>query len=213
MENNSFNYIKRSFKVAIILAIISIIIAFAEAGFSTYFGYEDESLTLFGFGIGSFIEIFSASGIVMMISRIKNNPESNRSSFERTALKITGYGFYILVAGLIISSLYNIYTDHKPSATISGVVISLLSILLMLILYFSKIKVGKQLKSDAIIADAECTKVCIYMSIVLLISSALFYYTQFKYADIIGTFLLAYLSFKEGKEALEKSISNNHCTC
>jgi divalent metal cation (Fe/Co/Zn/Cd) transporter len=36
-----------------------------------------------------------------------------------------------------------------------------------------KTRVGKQLGSDAILADANCTRVCVYMSVVLLLSSLL----------------------------------------
>ncbi len=205
--------ISRLFQTAFILSMATIIIALAEAFFSTYFGFKDESLTLFGFGVGSFIEVISAVGVAYMIYRIQRNAESKRSQFEKTALKITGGGFYILVAGLLISAVYNIYIRHVPASTLSGIIISLISIVLMLLLYFFKMKVGRRLGSDAIIADAECTKVCIYMSGILLISSGVYYLTKFIYTDSIGTILLAYLSYKEGKECFEKAVSEKHCSC
>jgi divalent metal cation (Fe/Co/Zn/Cd) transporter len=69
------------------------------------------------------------------------------------------------------------------------------------------------MKSDAILADAECTKVCIYMSVVLLVSSGIYELTQIAFMDIIGTLGLAYLSFKEGRECFEKVKKNSHCSC
>ncbi len=200
------------YKIAFSLAILTIILALAEAIFSTYYGYSDESLSLFGFGVGSFIEIFSAIGVARMIIRIKENENSNRSDFEKTALLITGTGFYILVAGLIITSFYNIYSGHKPETTLSGVIIALFSILLMLALYYGKVKVGNQLNSDAILADAGCTKVCIYMSLILLVVSGIYELTKLPYIDAIGTLGIAYYSFKEGKECFEKAKSNKHCS-
>lgn len=210
MVNLSLPNLKK-YKIAFNLAIATVIIALAEALFSTYFGYKDESLTLFGFGIGSLIEVISAIGVAHMIIRIRNNSKSNRDTFERTALKITGYGFYILVAGLIITSLYNFWTGHKPETTFSGIIISVASIILMYILLINKTRIGKKLNSDAILADGECTKVCIYMSIVLLLASGIYYYTKFLYIDNIGTLFLCYFSFKEGKECFEKAVSNKHC--
>ena len=56
-------------------------------------GYTDETLTLFGFGVDSFIEVMSGIGIAVMILRIKQNPESSKNEFEIRALNITGIAF------------------------------------------------------------------------------------------------------------------------
>ena len=118
---------KSQFKTASTLAYLTIIIAFLEALFSAYYGINDESLSLFGFGIGSLIEVISAIGVAQMIIRIRHNTESNKSKFEKTALYITGTGFYILVVTLVISCVYNIIHHHKPETTFPGIVISICS--------------------------------------------------------------------------------------
>lgn len=201
----------RLFKTAFYLALFTIFYNLIEGLVSTLFGFEDESLTLFGFGVDSFIEVISGIGIARMIIRIRQNPESNRDKFERTALKVTGFSFYILVAGLVLTAGYNIWTGHAPKTTFWGVIISLVSIAIMLFLIYGKIKVGKKLDSSAILADAECTKVCVYMSIILLLSSAIYELLKMPYIDSIGTLGLAYFSFKEGRECFEKAESNNLC--
>ena len=122
---------KRLFSTALGLAVFTIIYNIAEGLISTYLGFEDESLALFGFGTDSFIEVISGLGIVHMILRIRKNPDSSRDDFERTALRGTGVAFYLLVAGLVTTSLYNLWTAHKPITTFWGVVISLVSILLV----------------------------------------------------------------------------------
>ncbi len=205
--------IRKQYNIAFSFAILSISFALAEAIFSTYYGYSDESLTLFGFGVGSFIEVVSAVGIAHMIIRIKHNEKSERDKFEKTALRITGSGFYLLFISLIITCVYNIWKGNKPETTFSGIIISLLSITIMLFLFFGKTKVGKKLNSDAVLSDANCTKVCIYTSIVLLIASGLYELTNFKYIDEIGTLGIAYFAFKEGKESFENAKSNKHCSC
>jgi len=168
-------------------------------------GYENETLSLFGFGADSFIEVMSGVGIAVMIVRIRQNPESSRGKFEITALKITGTAFYLLSVGLVAGIVYNIVNHIKPETTLWGVVISLISIAVMVWLMNSKKRVGKKLDSDPIIADANCTKVCVYMSLVLLASSLIYELTGFAYADAIGAAGLAYFSFSEGREAFEKS--------
>ena len=203
----------RYFKLAYFLALFTIVYNIGEGIVSTYFGYEDGSLALFGFGTDSFIEAISGFGIAHMLIRFKQQPNINKDDFERTALKITGSAFYILVAGLVLSSLYNLWTQHKPETTLSGVIISLISITVMYMLIYGKIKAGKELHSEAILADAECTRICIYMSVVLLLSSVIYEFTKFPYVDIIGTLGLAYFSFKEGKECFNKAKSDSYCSC
>ena len=127
----------KMYQVAFGLAVFTIIYNVAEGLISTYLGFEDESLVLFGFGVDSFIEVVSGIGIAHMILRIQRNPNSNRDDFERTALKITGFAFYILVLGLVITSIYNIFTAHKPLTTFWGVVISIISILIMWVLSYN----------------------------------------------------------------------------
>lgn len=213
METTSSTKEQLLYKSAFGLALFTIVYNIVEGIVSTYFGYEDESLALFGFGIDSFIEVISGLGIAHMVLRIKSNPNSNRDKFEKTALQITGFSFYGLVIGLVTTSIYNIWTGHKPETTFWGVIISIVSIVIMWALIIAKKKVGKQLDSDAILADAECTKVCIYMSIILLISSGIYELTNLAYIDSIGTLGLAYFSFKEGKECFEKTRHNKYCSC
>jgi len=201
------------YKLAFSLAIFTIIYNIIEGFISIYFGYEDESLTLFGFGADSFIEVVSGIGIAHMVLRIQIQPESNRDNFERTALRITGFSFYGLVIALITTSIYNMWTGHRPETTFWGVIISLISIAVMWVLIIGKTKVGKQLNSEAILADAECTRVCIYMSVILLVSSGIYELTKFPYIDSIGAIGLVYLSCKEGKECFDKAKSNKHCSC
>ena len=201
----------RLFKIALWIAVFTILYNIGEGIISVYFGFEDESLTLFGFGVDSFIEVVSGIGIATMIVRIQSNSSDKRTEFEKTALRITGYAFYALVAGLVLTSIYNVWTEHKPETTFWGVIISLVSIAIMWLLVYAKTKVGRQLNSAAIIADANCTKVCIYMSIILLVSSAVYELTRLPYVDIAGTLGLAYFSFTEGKECFEKAKRNDHC--
>ena len=206
-DNNHF------FKLAFGLAIFTITYNVIEGLVSTYFGFEDESLALFGFGIDSFIEVISGIGIVHMIIRIQNNHSSKRDSFERTALRITGFSFYLLVFGLVTSSFINIWNQHKPITTFWGVIISIISILVMWLLVINKRSVGNKLNSKSILADANCTMVCVYMSIILLISSGTYEFTGISYIDSIGTLGLSYFAFNEGKECFEKAKSDNLCSC
>ncbi|MBI5471885.1 MAG: cation transporter [Ignavibacteriae bacterium] len=202
---------RRLYSIAFALSIFTIVYNIGEGLVSTYFGYEDETLALFGFGVDSFIEALSGFGIAHMIIRIRQNQNTVRDDFERTALKVTGYSFYLLVAGLLISAIINIITNHQPETTFWGIVISIVSIAVMYALMYGKLHVGRRLNSQPIIADAGCTRVCIYMSLVLLASSGVYELFHVPHVDTVATFGLAYFSFKEGKECFEKAANENAC--
>ena len=108
----------------------------------------------------------------------------------------------------------NLIYDVKPETTLVGIIVSSISIITMYLLMNAKLKVGKALNSDAIIADANCTKTCFYLSFILLGSSVLYELFSIQYFDILGSLGIAYFAFKEGKEAFEKVKSGNiSCAC
>ena len=207
-QNNDHYY-----RTAFALAVFTILYNVLEGLISTYFGIQDESLALFGFGADSFIEVISGLGIAHMVLRIRKNPGSPRDRFERTALRITGFAFYALMIILVATGIYNIWTGHRPITTKIGIIISILSIVVMWGLVYWKRVVGGKLNSEPILADANCTLVCVYMSIILLLSSGIYELTGFRYIDSIGSLALAYFAFTEGRECFEKARSNKYCAC
>jgi divalent metal cation (Fe/Co/Zn/Cd) transporter len=200
-------------KYAFRLALLTIFYNVAEGLISIFFGTQDEALTLFGFGIDSFIEVMSGIGILFMVLRIRQNTDAPSSQFERTALRITGTSFYLLAVGLGATAIYTLFTAHKPATALPGLIISLISIAAMWALVMGKRKVGRALNSSPILADANCTMVCIYMSVVLLVSSLIYQITGFGFIDSLGALGLIYFSINEGKEAFEKAegIDNDCC--
>jgi divalent metal cation (Fe/Co/Zn/Cd) transporter len=205
------DYSTSLYKNAYYLSLFTIFYNIAEGLISMILGFKDETLTLFGFGADSFIEVMSGIGIALMILRIKQNPASSKNEFEIKALKITGTAFYILSIGLIVGIIINIINNHKPETTLWGIIISIISIVVMVWLMKAKKGVGIKLDSEPIISDSNCTKVCVYMSIVLLASSLIYELTGFAYADAIGAAGLIYFSISEGKEAFEKAKGKDCC--
>ncbi|HNX57350.1 MAG TPA: cation transporter [Prolixibacteraceae bacterium] len=199
------------YQKAYLLSLFTIFYNVVEGVVSMFLGYEDETLTLFGFGVDSFNEVMSGIGIAMMIRRIRQNPKSSKSEFEISALKLTGTAFYLLSAGLLAGIIVNLINQHKPEATFWGIVISLISIAVMIWLMNAKKSTGKKLHSDPIMADANCTKVCVYMSVVLLVSSLIYELTGFAYADTIGAAGLIWFSINEGREAFDKAKGKSCC--
>jgi divalent metal cation (Fe/Co/Zn/Cd) transporter len=76
-----------------------------------------------------------------------------------------------------------------------------------------KIKIGRLFNSQALLADASCTKTCIYLSVVLLVASIGYEVTGIGLLDSIGALGIALFSYREGRESFEKAKGNLICSC
>ena len=191
--------------IAFYLSILTILYNVGQGIFSAWFGYYGRTLALFGFGIDSFVEIISGIGIFHMIIRMRQTPDIHiRDKFEDNALRITGYSFYLLAAWLIVGSGLMFYKGVQPRTTIAGIIISGISIATMYTLYKAKVKTGKILNSVPILADAERTKTCYYLSFVLLGASLAYELAMVPYIDAAGSLGIAWFAYNEGKESFEK---------
>jgi divalent metal cation (Fe/Co/Zn/Cd) transporter len=199
---------------ALWLGIITIVYNIIEGLVSVYFGSTDDTLVLLGFGIDSFVEVISGIGILHMVLRMQHSVIKDFDKFERLALRITGISFILLAVGLVAGSILNLLSDSKPETTLAGIVIAAISIITMYFLMNYKLKTGKALNSEAIIADAHCTKTCLYLSFILLLSSLFYQFLKVSYIDIAGSLGIAWYAFSEGRESLEKAKKNQlSCNC
>jgi len=202
----------KHYKRASLLAQITIFYNLIEGMVSVFFGAADETLSLLGFGIDSFVEVLSGIGIWIMVRRMLHNPDANPGPFEKKALQITGTAFYILGVGLFVTAGVNLYQGHRPETTFWGIVIAVISIFTMWALIHFKTKVGRELDSEAILEDANCTKACLYLSFVLLLASVGFELTGIGGIDSVGAILIAVFAFREGRESFEKA-HGTACHC
>jgi divalent metal cation (Fe/Co/Zn/Cd) transporter len=196
---------EKLYSTANLLALITILYNLLEGLVSMWLGAADETLALFGFGVDSFIEVCSAVGVWHMVRRIMANGGATRDEFEKRALRITGVSFYLLAIGLALTAAIDLVQRHKPETTFWGIVVSLVSISCMWLLIHYKTKVGKALGSAAILADAACSRACVYLSVVLLVSSLGYELTGIGSLDAVGALLIAWFAWKEGREALGKA--------
>lgn len=195
-----------------LLAVVTIVWNLGEGAFSTLLGANDETLALFGFGLDSFIEVISAVGIWHMVRRLQSDPAADRDRFEQTALRITGGAFYLLAAGLLVTALLSLREAHRPESTLWGIVISVISMAGMGLLIRLKTDVGRALGSAAILADAACSRACLYLSVALFASSLGFLLTGFGGLDALGAGVIALFAAREGREAFAKARGES-CGC
>jgi len=200
-------------RLALALALVTVCYNIVEGVVSVWFGAQDETIALFGFGVDSFVEVISGIGIWHMVWRLKSHPGEPPDRFERKALRVTGAAFYLLAAGLVLTTAIQVVRGEKPATTFWGIVVSAVSIATMLILLHYKREVGRRFDSPALLADANCTKACIYLSVVLLIASLGYEATGFGLLDSAGALGISWFAWREGNEAFEKAKGNFACSC
>ena len=202
-------------KIAFWLSMFTIFYNLLEGVISTYYGLADDTLALFGFGLDSFVEVLSGIGIAHMVYRMQQEGSgglAQRDRFEKQALQLTGFSFYLLAVGIIASSLLTIYSGEQPRTTLVGIIVAVVSIASMFFLARYKEKIGNALESEPILSDANCTKACLYLSVLLLVSSGLYELFRIPYVDAIGAIGIAWFSFREGREAFAKA-KGKACSC
>jgi len=203
----------RLYARASVLAGITIGYNVVEGLVSVFFGLQDETVALFGFGVDSFVEVISGIGIWHMLRRLRASTNGESADvFEKTALRVTGAAFWLLTVGLVLTAAANLVQGRAPETTFWGIVVASVSLVSMWWLIRLKTSVGRALGSAAILADAACTRACLVLSFVLLASSLGYALTGIRHLDTIGALLIAVLAWREGREAFSKARGGS-CSC
>jgi divalent metal cation (Fe/Co/Zn/Cd) transporter len=93
---------------------------------------------------------------------------------------------------------------EKPQASLVGIVITLLSILIMRWLAGEKKQLAATLGSRALAADAMETVACICFSFTLIVGLLLNYLLGWWWADPVASLIIAALLVREGREFWEE---------
>lgn len=178
---------------ALRLALVTIGYNLVEGLVSMRFGWADDSLSLFGFGADSFIEVASA-GLVLW--KLLDHGDLARE--RRAALGIGGL-FLLLAVGVSAGALLQLAAGHHPPTTLPGLVISVLSLAVMAWLWRAKREAARRLDSAALAADAACSLACIQLSAVLFAGSLVFLVAPgLWWVDAASALVLAALIGREG---------------
>jgi divalent metal cation (Fe/Co/Zn/Cd) transporter len=186
-----------------LFAVLTIGYNLVEGLVSVYFGVADDSVSLLGFGLDSFIEIASAAIVLLKVST--TTPDRNLPR-ERLGTLAIGVLFLLLTVSVLVQAVIQLDNRSHPETTIAGVVVSTLSISFMVFLYQAKRDLGKRLDSATILADADCSLACVKLSVVLFAGSVLFLLAPgLWWADGIGALVLAVLIGQEGRELIRNA--------
>jgi divalent metal cation (Fe/Co/Zn/Cd) transporter len=160
------------------------------------------SLALVGFGIDSSIEVFAA---VVVLWRLRGVDEER----EEKALKLIALSFFALGAYVAVEAARDLVADTDPDTSPVGIGIAVASLVVMPALAAAKKRVGMRLGNRTVIADAAETRLCAYLSVILLVGLVLDATVGWWWADPLAALGIAALAVREGREAWE----GEECSC
>ena len=159
------------------------------------------SISLVGFGIDSFIEVTSGSVLLWRMSVDADVRRRERN--EKLSLRIVGVCFLALAAYVGYESISDLVSRKAPEHSIPGIVLACVSLVVMPILSRAKKKVGNELGSSAMHADAKQTDFCVYLSVILLLGLVLNAALGWWWADPLAASIMVPLIAKEGIEGMK----------
>lgn len=165
------------------------------------------SISLVGFGIDSFVEVASGGALLWRMSVDADSQSRERN--ERLTLRIVGVCFLALAAYVTFESGWDLINRNAPEHSIPGIVLACVSLVVMPLLSRAKKRVGAELGSRAMNADARQTDFCFYLSAILLVGLVMNAALGLWWADPISALVMVPIILREGWQ----SIRGETCGC
>jgi len=180
----------------------------AECLISIGAGLVAGSIALIGFGFDSAIEVASSLAALWRLAR--DEDEAARERAERRALRVIGACFMALAIYIAVDAIKALINREAPAASVVGIVIAALSLVVMPVLVHLKRRVAAQLNSGALEAETRQTAVCAFLSAILLAGLGLNAWLGWWWADPLAGLAMVPLIAKEGIEALRGETCCHH---
>jgi divalent metal cation (Fe/Co/Zn/Cd) transporter len=168
-----------------------------EAAVAIGAGVFAASIALIGFGIDSLIESLSGGILLWRLQGTEAKPKR-----EQLAHRLVGVSFLVLAAYVAFESGKSLVHREEPEASIAGIILSIISLIVMPLLARAKRRVAARIDSRALIADSRQTDICAYLSAILLgglLLNALF---DWWWTDPVAALCMLPMILWEGVDAL-----------
>jgi divalent metal cation (Fe/Co/Zn/Cd) transporter len=165
-------------------------------------GLAAGSVALIGFGLDSFVE--TASGGILVWRLVAERRMTDLASIERLdrrAHKLVGASLFLLALYVAGAGGWSLWSGERPEASVVGLVLTTVSLLVMRWLAGTKRQAAAALGSRAMQADAFQTTACWWLSLSALVGVGLNAAWGFWWADPAAAIAMTYFMVREGREA------------
>jgi divalent metal cation (Fe/Co/Zn/Cd) transporter len=189
---------------AVWLAWATIVWNVVEAVVAIAAGTAASSIALVGFGLDSTVEVMSAVVIVWQFRGL-------RVDRERRALKLIAMSFFGLAAYIAVQAMLDLLRRSEPESSAVGIGLAIASLIVMPMLALAKRRNGIAMGSATVVADSNQTKLCAYLSAILLVGLILNATVGWWWADPIAALAIAALAVNEGREGWRGETCEDCC--
>lgn len=150
-----------------------------------------------GFGVDSLIESTSGAALLWRLSGAGGGEDR-----ERKALRMVGISFLLLAVWVGWEGATDLLRRESPDASLVGIILASLSLLIMPLLARAKRRVAKGLGSKAMEADSRQTDLCAYLSALLLLGLGMNALFGWWWADPVAALAMVPIIGNEARRAL-----------
>ena len=163
-------------------------------------GFLAGSIALVGFGFDSAIEVTSSLAALWRLRW--DADEARREAAERHTLRIIGGCFLLLAAYVSYDAIRALVERRAPEHSTFGILLAAFSLIVMPLLVRLKRPIASRLGSGALEAEARQTRICAYLSAILLVGLGLNAWLGWWWADPLAGLLMVPVIAWEGAEAI-----------
>ena len=161
------------------------------------------SVALVGFGVDSGVEVISAVALLWRLLKAGPNASTEETgAAEKRALYLVAATFFLLSAYIAYEALGALLTREGPDGSNVGLVLAAISLLVMPTLAYLKGRTGREMGSEALVADSKETWVCSYLSLALLLGVGLYAAFGWWWADPTAALAMLPVILWQGFETL-----------
>lgn len=148
------------------------------------------SLSLFGFGIDSVIEIFASVVVIWQLKSINKDK-------EQFASRLIGSAFVLLSLYILVQAIIAILDGTHAHSSAFGIVWLLLTGVVMFVLAYGKKKVGVALNNPVLLAEAKVTFIDGLLAVSVLVGLLLNACFGWWWADILASLVIVFYGIQE----------------
>jgi len=163
-------------------------------------GFVAGSVALVGFGFDSAIEVVSS--IAALWRLLRDHDETRRETSERYTTRVIGACFLLLAGYVLVNAAEVLARGELPERSVPGLVLAALSLIVMPLLVRYKRRIATQLGSGALEAEARQTRICAFLSAILLAGLGLNAWLGWWWADPVAGLAMIPLISWEGWQAM-----------
>jgi divalent metal cation (Fe/Co/Zn/Cd) transporter len=179
----------------VVLQSITLVWMLVECGVSLFSAVRAHSSVLLAFGLDSFVELLSASLVLLAIAP--------RFSFSHRRINTaSGSLLFVLAAVVAVASLLALAGKVQPMASPLGIFITVAALIVMPLLAWQKRKLAGRTGNNALAADAVQSATCAYLALLALAGLVLNAVFHIAWIDSAAALAAIPILIQEGRRAM-----------